>query len=302
MQHHFTSPVVDIKRADVEDLIKVAIYEDAPDGDITSETLFDRNHFSFAKVISKSKGIFCGNRISGLLIEIFNEIANYNIKILNSLQDGDEFLENQELLKLKGETAGLLRIERVLLNFIQLLSGISTQTHKVIQAIQGINKSIFILDTRKTIPGFRILSKYAVYCGGGSNHRIHLSDMAMIKENHLSIGLSLKEAVRQIKSKHPTKPIEIEVQDFRMIEEVLSIEPDIIMLDNFSIEEIKKAVELIEDYCNNHSLSKPKIEISGGWRPDKFYLLKDLENIGVSMGYLTHNVQFLDMSMDFETL
>ncbi len=297
---HYTQPITHIQRQDVEKLILLAIEEDAPEGDITSETIFDRNQFVKAYLKAKTEGIFCGKLISEYLIQIFNVKLDFHIEILSSIEDGEAFQKHQRLMELKGELIGLLRLERILLNFIQYLSGISTLTFQTVQKAKEIDETILILDTRKTIPGFRKLSKYAVYKGQGTNHRIHLSDMAMIKDNHIAKSKNLTEAVSRIRSRNPEIPIEIEVDDTKLLPEALNNTPDVIMLDNFSIEEIQKSMDFIYNYCQQNQLPVPKIEISGGWKAEDLLKLKEkqIKNVGISMGFITHNAKFLDISME----
>lgn len=298
MKSHYTNPITNITREDVETLIKLAIQEDAPEGDITSEAIFDSNQLSTANVIAKSEGIFCGKKITQHLIYIFNQETNFHIQLIDSLEDGTIFGEKNILMKIKGETAGILRIERILLNFVQYLSGISTITYQIVQLAKEINPTLNILDTRKTIPGFRKLVKYAVYCGGGSNHRIHLSDMAMIKDNHIKAAKSISEAVRKIRQKYPHKRIEVEIESIHQIEEAILSKIDILLLDNMNIEQIKECLSKIDEICKKYEIQKPKIEISGGWKPENLKELTEINNVGISMGFLTHSVKFLDISME----
>lgn len=301
MTKHYTNPVTKIERKDVETLIQLAIEEDAPDGDVTSETIFSKDEKAKAILVAKTDGIFCGRQISEILIEIFNEYAGYSLKIIQSINDGTLFNAKDILMELEGELPGLLRIERILLNFVQYLSGISTLTYQtVLKAKKEANSEIYILDTRKTIPGYRKLAKYAVFCGGGSNHRIHLSEMAMIKDNHIAAARSITQAVNKIREKYPNIPIEIEIDHFSQLEEALLNKPQVILLDNMNVNEIKQAIEIIHQICQKNSLPVPFIEISGGWKPNDLHLLKDIKNIGISMGFLTHSARFLDISMEIK--
>lgn len=298
MRKHYTKPISSITREDVETLILLAIKEDAPMGDVTSESIFERTEIAKALLLAKTDGVFCGRKITEILLEIYNESENYHIEILNSLQDGEFFKNKENLMELKGELPGLLRIERVLLNFVQYLSGISTLTYQTVKKAKEINSDIYILDTRKTIPGYRKLAKYAVYCGGGSNHRIHLSDMAMIKDNHIAAAKSITTAVEKVRSKYPDISIEIEVDSITQLYEALINKPNVILLDNMNIEEIKQSIQKIHDICLKENLPMPFIELSGGWKIEDLPLLKDIKNIGVSMGFLTHSAKFLDISME----
>lgn len=301
MKHHYTHPVNQIQKEDVDRLILLSIYEDAPEGDVTSEVIFNKSQFAKATLLAKTNGVFCGDEISKILIELFNKEFNYHIEIQESIRDGELFNKHQKLMKLYGELPGLLRLERVLLNFVQYLSGISTLTYETVQKAKEINPNIYILDTRKTLPGYRKLAKYAVYCGGGSNHRIHLSEMAMIKDNHIKAQSSINEAVKKIKYKYPDIKIEVEVDEISQIEEALLSSIDVILLDNMKVEKIEEAIEKIYQFCKERQMKVPLIEISGGWRPDDLHLLKNIKYpVGISMGFLTHSAKFLDISMEIE--
>jgi nicotinate-nucleotide pyrophosphorylase (carboxylating) len=186
-----------------------------------------------------------------------------------------------------------LRIERVLLNFLQYLSGIATEANKISKKYEN---RLLIFDTRKTLPGYRKLAKYAVYIGGACNHRQNLSDMGLIKDNHVAMSGSILEAVSKIRKNFPDRKIELEIDGLFQLDEALKASPDIIMLDNFSIEDTKIAVEKIK-------LEKPniRIECSGGITPEKLDALSNFGTIGVSMGYLTHTTRFLDLSLEIES-
>ena len=184
----------------------------------------------------------------------------------------------------------LLKLERVVLNFLQYLSGIATETSRLVSNYPGLR----ILDTRKTLPGYRKLVKYAVYCGGGWNHRQNLSDMALIKDNHLSVS-SIVESVSKIRDRFPEKKIEVEVDNFTQLKEAISSTPDLIMLDNFQSDDIKKAVIMIREIS-----PEIMIECSGSMTPEKLKNISDLKDIGVSMGYLTHTTRFLDLSLEIQ--
>lgn len=298
MNPHYTTPINRILRDDVEALISLAIMEDAPEGDITSESIFDKSQKGIAYLIAKSNGIFCGREISNHLIQIFNEKTEYHIQIIRSFKDGDWFDEKSILMEISGEIPGLLRLERILLNFVQYLSGISTLTYNTVQIAKNVNPTIYILDTRKTLPGYRKLAKYAVYIGGGSNHRIDLSEMAMIKDNHIKAAKGIQKAVEKIRYKYPNKKIEIEIENIEQVEEALFSKPDILLLDNMDLDQIQECITKIDQICEKNHLKKPLIELSGGWKPENLSKLKNINNVGISMGFITHSAKFLDISME----
>ncbi len=289
---HYTHPVKELRREDVEQLIRLAIAEDAPEGDVTSESIFDRKETAFAAIVSRENGVFCGMAISRALFEIFHEMTGYDLMIVQSLRDGYRFQAGDTLLSIEGSLPGILRIERPLLNFLQYLSGIASTTAAV---VEKAGPGIAILDTRKTLPGYRRAAKYAVYCGGGTNHRIHLSDMAMIKDNHIEAAGSITLAAERIRSAHPSVPLEIEIDRLDQLEEALSCRPKVLLLDNMDVEQVRRALERVQQVP---VADRPLIELSGGWKPERFGELAGLQGIGISMGYLTHTTRFLDLSLE----
>jgi len=299
MRPHFTHPVDKIEKSDCETLIRLALAEDAPAGDPTSEDIFSADRTGGATIVAREPGVLCGITLVGYLIEIFAEITGERISIITSGADGESFERGGVLLKLHGPIAALLRIERIMLNFLQYLCGIATVTA---DAVRHAPPGVFILDTRKTLPGYRKLAKYAVYTGGGTNHRIHLSEMALIKDNHIAAAGSIAAAARRIREKHPGLPYEIEVDQIAQIPAALAEKPKILLLDNMDVRRIREAVGVILSETKKMGTSPPVIEVSGGWTPSR---LPELVNIGlpvgVSMGFLTHTTRFLDLSLEMQS-
>lgn len=291
LKAHYTRPVQNITRSDCETLIKLALEEDAPNGDPTSESIFNPEDQAQATVISRENGVLCGKPIIAALIEIYQEIHSCLFEIEFYYNDGDQFSIGDRILHLSGPTRAILRIERILLNFIQYLSGISTSVAKTAAAA---GKHL-IVDTRKTLPGYRKLVKYAVYCGGGINHRINLSDMILIKDNHIAAAGGVETAITRARQLHPDLPLEIEVETMEDLKKALPLQPDYIMLDNMDAEEIGRAMELIKPFQSD---AGPKIEISGGWHPDRLHQLEKLDPLRVSMGFLTGETRLIDFSME----
>ncbi|MCB1191470.1 MAG: carboxylating nicotinate-nucleotide diphosphorylase [Leptospiraceae bacterium] len=289
MKRFLTQPIDNLSSSDYAFLVKFALQEDCPEKDITSEAIFSSDQICKADLIFREEGILCG---TGVLDELRQQTNNqFTIQLLKS--DGDKISSSETIAILSGNLNIILRIERVLLNFIQYLSGIATETNRIVRKYPNI----MILDTRKTLPGYRKLVKYAVYSGGGANHRINLSDMALIKDNHVAMSGSILQAVQKIKDNFPGKKIELEVDEFDQLEEAIRAKPDIIMLDNFSIENTKKAIDFIRQ--NQADIT---IECSGGITPEKLDKLSNMnvDNLGVSMGYLTHTTRFLDLTLDIK--
>lgn len=285
----YTTPVSSLEPEDFYRLIEMALLEDVPAGDVTSDSLFSLEDRSKAFVTSREKGVLCGS----IAIKALNEKTGNHLEVEMAMVDGDILEPGSRIAILTGPTRILLRLERILLNFIQYLSGISSQTYHLVQSYPNLH----ILDTRKTIPGYRKLVKYGVYVGGGWNHRINLSDMAMIKDNHISALGSIQKAVESVRVKNPETKVELEIDRLDQLEEALEASPDIILLDNFSISDMDTAIRMIRE-------TSPSIEIesSGGITPEKLKSLSKYGSIGVSMGYLTHTTRFLDIGLDMETL
>jgi len=295
---HFTKPVDHIERADCEALIRMALMEDAPFGDPTSDSIFPPELSRKAHVVSREAGVLCGSVLAGILLDVFAEVTSCRIRLEDALRDGDSFSAGARLLTLDGSVAGILRVERVLLNFLQYLSGIATTTQ---DAVSRAPAGVFVLDTRKTLPGYRRLVKYAVYLGSGTNHRINLSEMAMIKDNHVAAAGGISRAADKVRAKHPELPLEIEIDELSQIEEALACSPRVILLDNMDVAEIEEAARRISNRCAEAGMDAPVIEVSGGWTPARLHSLASVGlPIGVSMGYLTHTTRFLDLSLEME--
>ncbi len=265
-------------------LIYESLKEDIGSGDITSESIFsvkDKNPFT---LISKENGIICGLP----LVKIIFNYLNKDIIIKYFKSDGDEVYRGDEILTIEGCIIDILKGERVMLNFLQRLSAIATKTNKYVKIASKYG--VKILDTRKTTPLWRELEKYAVRIGGGSNHRMGLYDMALIKDNHIDACGSIKNAVERVKKSACNVKIEVEVRNFDELKEALEVEGiDIIMLDNMSPSEIKKAVEIIK--------GRVKLEASGGINLSN---VEEYAKTGVdfiSIGELTHSIEAFDLSL-----
>ena len=260
-------------------------YQTAADGDITAQ-LIPQNEQASAKVITREECIFCGKDI---IIEVFKQV-DPTVQVSVLVNDGDVITANSTLFTAKGSARAILTAERTALNFVQTLSGTATTTAHYVKELSGTTTQL--LDTRKTIPGLRALQKYAVKCGGGANHRIGLFDAFLIKENHIAACGGIEKAVAQAKLNHPSKPVEVEVESLQELKQAIDAGADIIMLDNFSVEQIKQAVVLTN--------KRAKLEVSGNMTLET---LKTYSQAGVdfiSSGALTKNLQSIDLSMRFE--
>lgn len=269
----------------VEELLKNFLKEDIATGDITTEGVC-RGEKAIGTIKAKEGGVLAGMPFAIRVFELLGDI-----KLIYAKTDGESFQKGETLMTLEGPAQVLLKGERTALNILQRLSGIATLTNKMVKELEGTN--IELLDTRKTTPGFRYFEKYAVKVGGGKNHRFGLYDMVLIKDNHKKVAGSLREAVRRVKQMvGPAYRVEVEVESLEELSEALSCEVDVVMLDNFSPEDVKKAVNMVR--------GKVKVEVSGNITPEniKEYAIEGVNYI--SCGFITHSARWIDMSMKIE--
>ncbi|TGK10265.1 carboxylating nicotinate-nucleotide diphosphorylase [Leptospira fletcheri] len=290
MKRAYTTPVSQLLTEDYYPLAKMAWEEDCPEEDITSVSLFPPDKKTVAYLNAREEGILCG---SGVL-EVLRSLSQEDLSSKFFFQDGERFKAGDTIAELQGSLLVLLRIERILLNFLQYLSGIATETAKVVDRFGS--RGLMILDTRKTLPGYRKLAKYAVYCGGGSNHRLNLSEMAMIKDNHLVLFEHASIPVKKIRERFPGRLVELEIDSLDQLDDALKADPDVLLLDNFNLEDTKKAIEIARS-----EKPRTRIECSGRITPEKLEALSGFNGVGVSMGYLTHTTRFLDLGLDIRT-
>lgn len=279
----------------LKSLLREALKEDIGRRDITTDLIIPKNCFVKVVLVAKETGILCGVDIAGY---VFKE-QDRNIRFKTSLKNGQRMRKGGIVARIYGRAVSILTAERVALNFLSLLSGIATKTKKYVDAVKPYSVKIF--DTRKTIPGLRELEKYAVRVGGGFNHRFRLDEMVMIKDNHYRVaGCGLRAAdLKEIKKKiSPKVKIEVEVETIEEFKKALNIKPDIIMLDNMNIKDIKKAVKLRNSLLPTTYHLSPKLEASGGIN------LKNIRQIAktgvdmISIGELTHSVDSIDISLE----
>ena len=269
----------------VTENVRRALLEDVGPGDISAE-LIDPQANASARVITRSPGIFCGKP----WVEETIKQVDANVRLDWHVEDGDAISANMPLFDLSGAARSLLTAERTMLNFVQLLSGTATRTADYVALIRDTDTTL--LDTRKTLPGLRIAQKYAVSCGGGQNHRIGLFDAFLLKENHISAAGSITNAVARARALHPNRDVEVEVESIHELKEAIAAGADIAMIDNFTLEETKEAVDLAK--------GEIKLEASGGINANS---ITDIASTGVdyiSIGDLTKTVTPLDLSMRFK--
>lgn len=263
-------------------MVKNALLEDVGGEDITAQ-LISENSSAKASVITRDAAVICG---SGWFNEVYHQL-DPNIEITWLVKDGQMVKANETLCHLQGKARNILTGERTALNFLQTLSGTATTVKKYVDALA--NFSTQLLDTRKTLPGFRFAQKYAVRCGGGTNHRMGLYDAYLIKENHIAACGSITAAVIKARELNVDKVIEVEVENLTQLEEALAINTDIIMLDNFSLSNIQEAVNI-----NN---KRAKLEISGNVTLDNITQLAETGVDYISVGALTKHIKAIDLSM-----
>ena len=274
---------------DLDRIIEIAINEDLSLGDITTQSLNLKSENIKCLIISKDSGILCGNFVAK---EVFKKIDN-TIKYEEKLQDGDCLQEGSIISEIYGNKNSILSAERIALNFMQRMSGVATLTNEYVNLVDTIS----ISDTRKTIPGWRNLDKYSVKCGGGFNHRRNLGDGVLIKDNHIEAArkqnISIKDLIDISRKNSPhTIKIEIEVDNFDLLDEVIESDADIIMLDNMTDEQIIKSINRIK--------GKKLVEVSGNVDKNRLVNLNKISGIDIiSVGKLTHSAKALDISLNF---
>jgi nicotinate-nucleotide pyrophosphorylase (carboxylating) len=271
----------------VDDLIKRAILEDINYIDMTTDMLVKDDDISEAIFLAKDDGVIAGIEIALRVFTLLDEKTSTEILI----EDGKKVQKGDVIAKISGKTSVLLKGERTSLNLVQHLSGIATATRKCVDLVAGTNASI--ADTRKTLPTLRALQKYAVFVGGGRNHRYNLTDACMLKDNHIDAYGSLTNAVNALKEKvgHTVK-IEVEVRNFDELNEALSANVDVIMLDNMTYDDMKKAVEITN--------KRAVLEASGNITAQNISLVAQTGVDIISLGALTHSVKSFDISMKIQ--
>jgi nicotinate-nucleotide pyrophosphorylase (carboxylating) len=267
-------------------IIDAALREDMPEGDITSESTIPADARSEAILLAKEDGVLAGLPVAR---RVFEKIGPA-IEFAEKFEDGAAFRKFDILASVEGPTMAILKGERTALNFLQHLSGVATATRRFVDAVAGTKAKI--LDTRKTTPGLRLLEKYAVKTGGGTNHRFSLSDMVLIKDNHLRHVGSVAEAVRRARAAaKPGIRIEVEAADLAQVRDALAAGADMIMLDNMTLEMMSDAVTL--------AAGRVPLEASGNMSLDRVRAVAETGVDFISVGALTHSARAVDISLEF---
>ena len=271
-----------LTQSDIAPLVALALEEDIGSGDITAG-LVSADEKAIATVITREPGVLCGTQF----VDAVFDAVDSSLEVAWLKVDGDKLKANDRLFTVSGAARSILTAERAALNFLQMLSGTASYSAKLTALVKGT--SARLLDTRKTIPGFRLAQKYAVTCGGCHNHRIGLYDAFLIKENHIAACGGIREAIETARANAPGKPVEIEVESLDELSEALNARADRVMLDNFSLDDMRQAVAL-----NN---AQAELEASGNVTEST---LRDIAETGVdfiSIGALTKVIMPLDLSM-----
>lgn len=275
---------MELNWADVERIIDGALREDTPGGDVTTNLLFEPEEQADGLFRAKARGVVAGLQVAERVFRKLDPLSRFAAQV----QDGDRVTAGAALATVHCRRRALLTGERVALNLMQRMSGIATQSAAYVDAVQGL--PVTILDTRKTAPGLRVLDKYAVRVGGATNHRLTLSDLAMIKDNHIRLAGGIWPAVRKIRARAPKElRIEVECSNLDQVQEAIDAGADIIMLDNMMPSLLREAVQLVN--------KRAQVEASGNIGLDTVRAVAETGVDFISVGRLTHSAPALDISM-----
>lgn len=268
--------------------VQAAIREDVGTGDVTAGFV-PQSQTAHGRVITREAGVMCGRP---WVEEVFRQLDS-SVRLSWHADDGERIAPNQNLFDIEGNARSILTGERSSLNFLQLLSAVATESRRYVDAVAGTGCTI--LDTRKTLPGLRTAQKYAVLCGGASNHRIGLYDMVLVKENHIIAAGSITRAIESARRQVPGLKVEVEVETMNQLAEAIAAKPDIIMLDNFDPADMRKAVAFNREH-GRHA----KLEASGSVSLETVRSVAETGVDFISVGALTKHVRAIDLSMRLE--
>jgi nicotinate-nucleotide pyrophosphorylase (carboxylating) len=271
-----------LTQTDINPIVKLALDEDIGSGDITAALVPSRDT-AHASVITREAGVLCGTQF----VDAVFYAVDPGVGVKWNKADGDRLAPNDVLFTLAGNARSVLTGERAALNFLQMLSGTASYSASLVSLVKGTNAKL--LDTRKTIPGFRNAQKYAVTCGGCFNHRIGLFDAFLIKENHIAACGGIRQAIEQARQSAPAKPIEIEVENLQELEQALTAKADRVMLDNFTLDDMRRAVAMTR--------GEAELEASGNVTEATLRGIAETGVDFISIGALTKVVMPLDLSL-----
>lgn len=271
-----------LTQTDINPIVKLALDEDIGSGDITAALVPSRDT-AHASVITREAGVLCGTQF----VDAVFYAVDAGVSVKWNKADGDRLAPNDVLFTLAGNARSILTGERAALNFLQMLSGTASYSASLVCLVEGTNAKL--LDTRKTIPGFRNAQKYAVTCGGCFNHRIGLFDAFLIKENHIAACGGIRQAIEQARQSAPGKPIEIEVENLQELEQALTAKADRVMLDNFTLDDMRRAVAMTQ--------GEAELEASGNVTEATLRGIAETGVDFISIGALTKVVMPLDLSL-----
>lgn len=274
-----------LDREAIRKLVQRALDEDLPD--ITAESVFEPQDRGKAEFVIKAAGVIAGLEFAELTFAILDSSARFNAKV----EDGATVKPGDIIADVSASVIALLSGERTALNFMQRASGIATMTRRYVDTVAGTKAKIY--DTRKTVPGLRLLDKYAVAAAGGENHRFGLHDMFLVKNNHIDRAGSIKAAVERIRSRNMPQKIMIEVRNAKELDEALALSPDFILLDNMPLDQMRDAVKRAD--------GRVPLEASGGITLENVKQVAETGVERISIGALTHSVKALDISMRVKT-
>ncbi|MCX7633011.1 MAG: carboxylating nicotinate-nucleotide diphosphorylase, partial [Turneriella sp.] len=280
---------------EIEEAVRRALAEDRADADITTQAIFKDQGPARGRIFVKSPCVLCGVRLAEFALRYFDSTMQIEL----AAADGDTLRSGDTVLHFHGDVRAVLQAERVALNFLAFLSAIATHTRRV--ATVAAQYGIKVLDTRKTIPGLRNLSKYAVIKGGGCNHRFNLAEMGLIKDNHIAHAGSVSAAIEAFRRQAPFTPLEVEVENLEQLREALALKPDMILLDNMEPALMKKAVRLIRE-ANRKFGTRITAEASGGFHLRNLHRLKGTGVDFVSLGSITNTITPPDFSLEIENV
>ena len=276
----------------VYDAIVLAIAEDLPGEDVTSAATIPATDRGVADFAAREPGVVAGLPVAAL---VFHYVMGDDVKVTDRIPDGSTVAPGDVVMRVSGPIRGLLTAERTALNYASHLSGVATATAAWVAALDGTRARV--LDTRKTLPTYRALQKYAVRCGGGLNHRFSLSDMALVKDNHVVAAGGVVPAYRAVREAYPDLPVEVEVTDLDQLRELLAAGCERILLDNMDCPTMVEAVRLVDE---RGAAGRATLEASGGLT---FERAREVAETGVdfiSVGALTHSVRVFDLGMDLQ--